>query len=77
MKKTFLENMFRPSTTTGFYATVVKRVKVGRYQLRDDSGGLFHADSSINWTPGSRVAVQGNRIVAGGGSAPTVRTYKV
>lgn len=77
MKKTFLENMFKKSNSTSFNATVVRRIRKGRYQLQDDSGNLFQADSSIHWIPGSRVSVQNDRILTGGGSVPNIKTYQV
>ena len=77
MKKTFLNNLFKESTPINSFAIVIKRIKQGRYQLRDDSGRIFQADSLIHWSPGSRVSIQGDRIVGGGGSAPNIKTYVV
>jgi hypothetical protein len=75
--KEILSKLFSPEAPETTAATVRRRLQPGRYELADDSGRLFHADSSGAWPPGSRVTVQAGRIVAGAGTAGRINHYEV
>jgi len=75
--KTALKNIFVAPQPTSRVATVIRRIRVGRYELQDGSGRLMQADTDRTWKPGDSVIVQSGRIVASAASSPTVRTYEV
>lgn len=74
--RTALQNLFRPVTPPSILATVTGRISIGRYSLQDDAGRTIKADSSLVWSPGSRVTVQSGRIVASAGTT-TIKRYEV
>jgi hypothetical protein len=77
MIKDALHNIFAPRPPVAITATVAARISPGRYSLTDDAGRTLTADSTLTWSPGARVTVQAGRIVAGAGTAGTIRTYEV
>lgn len=72
-----LNNIFAVRSPVSIIATVRKRLSPGRYELRDDAGNLLIAESVVSWSPGSRVKVEGGRIVAAGGALQTIKVYEV
>ncbi|MFA6135474.1 MAG: hypothetical protein WC869_15790 [Phycisphaerae bacterium] len=75
--KDVLNKIFTPEALSVVVATVRRRLQPGRYELADDSGRLFQADSSAAWPPGSRVTVQSGRIVAAAGLSGKINHYEV
>lgn len=72
-----LKTIFAQSPPSSIVATVTGRISPARYQLADDAGRIIQADSSLIWSPGSRVTVQSGRIVASAGAVGTIKTYEV
>lgn len=77
MDKNLLKKLFTPDQPTTVTATIRRRLGPGRYELTDDAGRNFPADSFAAWAPGGRVIVQFGRIVDQAGQVTTIKTYEV
>lgn len=72
-----LKNIFDPINDNVTRCEVVRRVSVGKYEVRDSIGRMLIVNSDVSYHPGSFVNVQFSRIVSRSAEATTIKTYSV
>ena len=77
MKIDVLKNMFRKDGQLTVQATITSKISAMTYSLLDDSGSILTANSSVNWTIGERVIVQGGQIISKTGRSSSIKVYTV
>ncbi|MGV0961807.1 MAG: hypothetical protein ACOYB1_18435 [Limnohabitans sp.] len=75
--KEVLNKLFAQDTPASVPATIIRWLSPGRYELEDDAGRKLQADTTAILSPGTRVMVQADRIVAVIGRNQSIRTYEV
>jgi len=75
--KDVLKKLFSKEAPVTITAAVRRRIAPGRYELIDDSGRVFQADTNLILSPQQRGVVQGGRVISLVGRRQAIRTYEV